>query len=171
MPNEHAFNRCSLKLLKMKMCCWSVLKTIAFQVVEVKEEVWSPYRTPAAWLSGKGQCFLCAGWHWSFEWNSTDCLFTATVHYLIGRLNELDQRLSSLFRWPILKKWPTGETFYLKPIFCEGLFGRTVTSPELKSLQLWGCLVHVWCSYGIRWLLLILREDVHLPVIRTVCSL
>lgn len=37
------FNRCSFKILKMKMGCWSVLKTIAFQVVEVKEEVWSSY--------------------------------------------------------------------------------------------------------------------------------
>lgn len=106
-------------------------------------------------MAVRGRAVLSLWWMaLIFEWNSTDCLFTATVHYLIGRLNELDQRLSSLFRWPILKKWPTGETFYLKPIFCEGRFGRTVTSPELKSLRLWGYLVHVWCSYGIRWLLL-----------------
>lgn len=45
----------------MKMCCWSVLKTIAFQVVEVKEEVWSPYCAPAAHVQndcqGKGSAF------------------------------------------------------------------------------------------------------------------
>lgn len=55
------FNRCSLKILKMRMYCWSVLKTIAFQVVEVKEEVWSPYYTPAAHVQsgwqGKGSAF------------------------------------------------------------------------------------------------------------------
>lgn len=45
----------------MKMGCWSVLKTIAFQVVEVKEEVWSPYYAPAAHVQngwqGKGSAF------------------------------------------------------------------------------------------------------------------
>lgn len=47
------------------MCCWSVLKTIGFQVVEVKEEVWSPYCTPAAHVQngcqGKGSAFSVMG--------------------------------------------------------------------------------------------------------------
>lgn len=32
----------------MRMCCFSILKTVAFQIVEGKEEVKSFYCTPAA---------------------------------------------------------------------------------------------------------------------------
>lgn len=72
------------------------------------------------------------------------------VHYFIVRLNEFDRPLSSLFRQQILKKWPIGETLYLKPIFCEWYFGK-VTLLEFKSLRLWE--YPVCHPDGTRWFL------------------
>lgn len=103
------------------------------------------------------------------------CLFTATVHYLIVRLNELDQRVSSLFRWPILKKKkndPQGKHSI------QNQFSVKDALAEQWHPQNWNLFDYedTWCMFDVHMVpgdsCCILREDVHLQVIRTVvlCS-
>lgn len=162
------------------MGCWSVLKTIAFQVVEVKEEVWSPYYAPAAHVQngwqGKGSAFSVM--------DDTDPLN--------GTLLTLPVHCHSSLSY-CEAKWvgPASVVFIQVAYFekkkkndpqgkhsIQNQFSVKDALAEQWHPQNWNLFDYedTWCMFDVHMVpgdsCCILREDVHLQVIRTVvlCS-